>query len=137
VIAFFDSSALIYLIEGSEPFAAKIRKELASAVKRHPDLGAGVSRLTWLECRVGPMKANDQATLAAFDTFFARSDLVWVELTQQVVELAAAIRVKHGLKTPDSLQAASCLQLGSAHLFLTGDSSFSRVTGLNVKILAG
>lgn len=137
MIAFFDSSALIYLIEGKEPFAAKIRKELASAVKRHPGLAAGVSRLTWLECRVGPMKVNDLATLAAFDTFFARSDLVWVELTQQVVELAAAIRVKHGLKTPDSLQAASCLQLGSAHLFLTGDSSFSRVAGLNVKILAG
>lgn len=137
MIAFFDSSALIYLVEGNEPFATKIRKELASAVKRYPDLGAGVSRLTWLECRVGPMKVNDRATLAAFDTFFARSDLVWVELTQQVVELAAAIRVKHGLKTPDSLQAASCLQLGSAHLFLTGDSSFSRVAGLNVKILAG
>lgn len=137
MIAFFDSSALIYLVEGNEPFATKIRKELASAVKRHPALGAGVSRLTWLECRVGPMKVNDRATLAAFDTFFARSDLVWVELTQQVVELAAAIRVKHGLKTPDSLQAASCLQLGSAHLFLTGDSSFRRVAGLNVKILAG
>ena len=112
MIAFFDSSALIYLIEGNEPFSTKIRKELASAAKRHPELGAGVSRLTWLECRVGPMKANDSATLAAFDAFFARSDLVWVELNQNVVELAAAIRVKHGLKTPDSLQAASCLQLG-------------------------
>ena len=112
MIAFFDSSALIYLIEGNEPFSTKIRKELASAAKRHPELGAGVSRLTWLECRVGPMKANDSATLAAFDAFFARADLVWVELNQNVVELAAAIRVKHGLKTPDSLQAASCLQLG-------------------------
>ena len=135
MIAFFDSSALIYLIEGNEPFSTKIRKELASAVKRHPDLGSGVSRLTWLECRVGPMKANDNATLAAFDALFARPDLVWVELNQVVVELAAAIRVKHGLKTPDSLQAASCLQWGAVHLFLTGDSSFKRVTGLNVKIL--
>ena len=137
MIAFFDSSALIYLIEGNEPFSTKIRRELASAAKRHPELGAGVSRLTWLECRVGPMKANDSATLAAFDAFFARSDLVWVELNQNVVELAAAIRVKHRLKTPDSLQAASCLQLGSEHLFLTGDSSFKRVAGLNVKILTG
>ena len=112
MIAFFDSSALIYLIEGNEPFSTKIRKELASAAKRHPELGAAVSRLTWLECRVGPMKANYSATLAAFDAFFARADLVWVELNQNVVELAAAIRVKHGLKTPDSLQVASCLQLG-------------------------
>ena len=33
MIAFFDSSALIYLIEGNEPFSTKIRKELAIAAK--------------------------------------------------------------------------------------------------------
>jgi predicted nucleic acid-binding protein len=136
VIAFFDASALIYLIEGAEPFAARVRKELAAAAKRHPDLGAAVSRLTWLECRVGPMKGNDSATLAAFDAFFARPDLAWVELTRDVIELAAAIRVQTGLKTPDALQAASCLQIGAEHLFLTGDSAFKRVAGLNVKVLA-
>ena len=135
MIAFFDASALIYLIEGAEPFAAKVRKELAAAAKKHPDLGAAVSRLSWLECRVGPMKRNDSATLAAFDAFFFRPDLVWVELTKDVIELAAAIRAQTGLKTPDALQAASCLQLGGDHLFLTGDSAFKRVAGLNVKVL--
>jgi predicted nucleic acid-binding protein len=135
VIAFFDASALIYLIEGAEPFASKVRKELAAAAKKNPDLGAAVSRLSWLECRVGPMKSNDSATLAAFDTFFSRSDLIWVELSKDVVELAAAIRVQTGLKTPDALQAASCLQLGGEYLFLTGDSALRRVAGLNVKVL--
>ena len=135
MIAFFDASALIYLIEGKEPFASKVRKELAASTSKYPDLVAAVSRLTWLECRVGPMKANDNATLAVFDMFFARPDLVWVELTKVVVELAAAIRVKHGLRTPDALQAASCLQLGADHLFLSGDGAFKRVGGLNVKLL--
>jgi predicted nucleic acid-binding protein len=136
VIAFFDASALIYLIEGKEPFGSRVRKELAMAARKHADLGAALSRLTWLECRVGPMKANDSATLSAFDAFFARPDLAWVELTKDVVELAAAIRAKHGLRTPDALQAASCLQLGADHLFLTGDRVFRRVGGLNVKVLA-
>jgi predicted nucleic acid-binding protein len=135
VIAFFDASALIYLIEGAEPFATKVRKELKATATKYPELGAAVSRLSWLECRVGPMKGNDIATLAAFDAFFARSDLVWVELTRDVVELAAAIRVQTGLKTPDALQAASCLQLCGEHLFLTGDSAFMRVAGLNVRVL--
>ena len=135
MIAFFDASALIYIIEGEEPFATRIRKELAAAAKRHPELGAAVSRLSWLECRVGPMKSNDNVTLAAFDAFFARSDLAWVELTKDVVELASAIRVQTGLKTPDALQAASCLQLGGEHLFLTGDGTFRRVAGLNVNLL--
>ena len=136
MIAFYDASALIYLIEGAEPFATRLRRELAAVAKKHPDMGAAVSRLSWLECRVGPMKGGDSATLAQYDAFFTRPDLVWVELTAHVVELAAAIRVQTGLKTPDAMQAASCLQLGGDHLFLTGDSVFRRVAGLNVKVLA-
>jgi predicted nucleic acid-binding protein len=135
VIAFFDASALIYLIEGKEPFASRVRTELAAAAKEFPDLVASVSRLTWLECRVGPMKANDHLVLAQFDAFFTRPDLVWVELSKDVVELAAVIRVTTGLKTPGTMQAASCLQLGPEHLFFTGDSAFMRVAGLNVTVL--
>jgi predicted nucleic acid-binding protein len=136
VILFFDASALIYLIEGKAPFAAKVRKELAAVLAKQPATVAAVSRLTWLECRVGPMKCNDKASLAVFDAFFARSDLVWVELTKEVVELAAAIRVRHGLRTPDALQAASCLQLDGEHLFMTGDKAFAKVPGLHAIVVA-
>jgi len=137
VIAFFDASALIYLIEGHEPFAAKVRAALAKLARSHPTLGVAVSRLSWLECRVGPMKSDDRATLSDFDAFFARPDLQWVELTREVVELAAAVRVRHGLRTPDALQAASCLQLGDAHIMLTGDVGFARVAGLKVQVVGG
>ena len=136
MIAFFDASALIYLIEGREPFAAQVRASLRNLTHRFPQLGVAISRLSWLECRVGPMKTNDLAVLGRYDTFFARSDLIWIELDRDVVELAAAIRVRHGLRTPDALQAASCLQLGSDHVLLSGDTSFAKVAGLNVAQLA-
>ncbi len=42
MIAFFDACALIYLVEGSEPFSAKVRRELAAAAARHPELAAAV-----------------------------------------------------------------------------------------------
>lgn len=136
MIAFFDASALIYLIEGAEPFATRTRGELARLAKRYQSLGAAVSRLSWLECRVRPARNHDLEALAAFDAFFARPDLTWVELSQDVVELATAIRVRDGLRTPDALQAASCLQLGARHVFLTGDPEFKRVTSLRVRVLA-
>ena len=132
MIAFFDACALIYLLEGNEPFAGRIRQALAQAANQHPDLSVAVSRLSWLECRVGPMKSNDNAMLTTYDTFFSRPDLTWVELSKDVVELATSIRVKHGMKTPDALQAASCLQLGSNHLFFSGDTAFKRVNGLHL-----
>ncbi|MEY5003224.1 MAG: hypothetical protein RL678_1033 [Pseudomonadota bacterium] len=136
MIAFFDASALIYLIEGREPFAARVRESLQILSDRFPKLGTAVSRLSWLECRVGPMKNNDLTALGRYDAFFTRSDLVWVELDRDVVEPAAAIRVRHGLRTPDALQAASCLQLGPEHLMVTGDASFQKVGGLNVTTLS-
>ena len=115
MIAFFDASALIYLIEAEEPFASKLRGELAAAAARHPDLGSAVSRLTWLECSVGPMKANDHARLAAFDGFFAGPDLVWVELTREVVELAAA--------HPRQTRRAQAGRLASSQLSAAGRRS--------------
>lgn len=136
MIAFLDTSALIYLVEGKEPFGSRARARLAELSEKHIDLAAAVSRLTWLETMVGPMKRRDDALLAAYDSFFALPDLVWVELTRDVVELATAIRVKHGLHTPDALQAASCLQLGPGHRFLSGDSRFQRVAGLQVCLLS-
>ena len=136
MIAFFDASALIYVIEGRAPLATRVRAELADIAQAYPGIGSALSRLSWLECRVGPMKADDDVTLSVFDAFFARPDLVWVELDRDVVELAAAIRVRHGLRTPDALQAPCCLQLGPEHLMLTGDATFRRVAGLNVRMLA-
>ena len=135
MLAFLDASALIYLTEGKEPFATSARGTLQGLATRHPSLRVALSRLTWLECRIAPMKANDSSTLRQYDSFFAKADLQWVELTRDVVELAAVVRVRHNLRTPDALQAACCLQLGDKHHFLTGDAAFQRVEGLNVIVL--
>lgn len=135
MIAFFDASALIYLIEGAEPFASRARAALEAANREFPDLQAAISRLSWLECRVRPMRQNDDATLAAYDQFFQQPGLTVIELSRDVVELATAIRVCHGLRTPDALQAASCLQLGHEHVFLSGDTGFARVPELRFQLI--
>ena len=140
MIVFLDASALIYLIEGAQPFAARVRSELAGTLKRHPDLSPAVSRLSWLECRVQPVCDKKLTVLADYDAFFSRPDLLWVELSREVVEAATAIRAKHGLRTPDALQAASCIQLaaqrGSSHLFFTGDTGFKKVIGLRTRLVS-
>ena len=135
MIAFFDANALIYLVEGNEPFSTRLFRRIATATAAYPSIGTALSRLSWLECRTGPLKTGNNRVLAWFDDFFARPDLLWIELNRDVVELATAVRATHGLRTPDALQAASCLQLGDEHLLLTGDPVFKRVAGLNVVVL--
>ncbi len=132
MIAFLDASALIYLIEGAEPFGRKVRAALKRLRRSGGALGIALSRLSWLECRVLPARRGDTAVLAAYDAFFGQADLQWVELSREVVEQATALRVAHGLRTPDALQAACCLELGSAHRFVSGDATFARVPGLRL-----
>ena len=92
MFAFLDASALIYLVEGTEPFAFRARRVLLDLADHEPFVGVALSRLTWLECRVRPLREGESQVLEAFDAFFRRSDIVWVELSAQVIELATEIR---------------------------------------------
>jgi len=140
VIAFLDASALIYLLEGTQPWAEAVKTRLRVLAAQDAEAGSttavGLSRLSWLECRVGPLRRQDQAALLRFDGFFARADLCWVELSAAVVEQATTLRARHNLPTPDALQAASCLQLGPDAVMITGDSDFARVPGLPVALIS-
>ena len=118
MIAFLDANALIYVLEGAEPWAEAVKTQLRRlAAAQDAEAGSttllGLSRLSWLECRVGPLRRGDQAALQRFDAFFARADLCWVELSAAVVE-----------------QAASCFQLRPDAVMITGESAFARVPGL-------
>jgi predicted nucleic acid-binding protein len=52
-----------------------------------------------------------------------------------VVDGATRIRAKFGLRTPDAIQAASCLSLADEHVFVSNDRKFARVPGLNASTL--
>jgi hypothetical protein len=43
--------------------------------------------------------------------------------------------VRHGLKTPDALQAACALSLPGVVFFVTADVGFSRVAALDVRLI--
>ncbi|MCP9941975.1 PIN domain-containing protein [Cyanobium sp. ATX 6E8] len=136
MIAFLDASALIYLLEGEATWARAVQRELQQLAEREPTLPIALSRLSMLECRVVPYRRGDQVSLDRFDAFFAQPDLVWVELNTAVIQLATRLRANHGLRTPDALQAASCLQLGSEAVMLTGDTDFRRVSALQLRLIS-
>jgi predicted nucleic acid-binding protein len=139
VIAFLDASAVIYGVEGDPEWAEALKRELgrlAAAEEASAEgLQLAISRLSWLECRVGPLRRRDGEALARFDAFFLHPDLEWVELSPAVVEQATLLRAEHNLRTPDALQAASCLQLGANAVMVTGDIGFQRVPALRLALL--
>ena len=141
MIAFLDASALIYLVDGDALSAAAVKQQLLELAATAQASGSGIrlaiSRLSWLECRVGPLRRPDPTALERFEGFFCRPDLQWVELTAAVVEQATLLRADHNLRTPDALQAACCQQLGPCAVMVTGDADFQRVPGLLVALVQG
>jgi len=136
VIAFLDASALIYLMDGEAPWAEATQTTLQQLAVSAPGLVLAVSRLSFLECRVAPFRRGDQACIDRFEALFAKPDLLVVELNAAVIELATQLRANHGLRTPDALQAACCLQLGPDAVMITGDDGFQRVQALQVHLVA-
>jgi predicted nucleic acid-binding protein len=83
-----------------------------------------------------PLRRGDQASLERFDALSAQPDLLWVDLTAPVVEQATRLRALHGVRTPDALQAACCLQLGSDALMVSGDADFRGIPTLQLRLLS-
>ena len=141
MIAFLDASAVIYAVEGTAAWAEAVKQQLRQlADSAEPSAGGlqlAISRLSWLECRVGPLRRRDADALARFEAFFLHPDLEWVELSAAVVEKATHLRAEHNLRTPDALQAASCLQLGADAVMVSGDAAFQRVPALRLALVSG
>ena len=136
MIAFLDASALIYLVDGEAPWVEATQTTLQQLAVSAPGLVLAVSRLSFLECRVAPLRRGDQTCIDRFEALFAKPDLLVVELNAAVIELATQLRANHGLRTPDALQAACCLQLGPDAVMITGDAGFQRVQALQVHLVA-
>jgi predicted nucleic acid-binding protein len=132
---FLDACALIYRVEEVSGLAGRVADLLTAYRRKHKDAQLAVSRLSWLECRVHPLREGDAELLARYELFFSAADLRIIEMDANVVDGATRIRAKFGLRTPDAIQAASCLSLGYEHVFVTSDRVFARVPGLNSTVL--
>lgn len=132
---FLDACALICQVERVAPGATRLAQRLAELHQQFPLARLAVSDLSRMECRVRPLREGDRALLAAYDRLFGASGLEISLLTPAVVDLATAIRARSGLRTPDALQAASCLSLPGPALFVTGDVGFRREAALTVELI--
>ena len=64
MIAFLDTSALIYFLEEESELREKVQQRLLQLNQLEAGLELALSRLTWPEARVGPMKHNNLELLS-------------------------------------------------------------------------
>lgn len=127
-----DANVIIRLLEGDAATRAPLETRLL------PFRGTTgflyTSRLSWLECRVKPLRANDTKLLGLYDAFFASAEVEVLELTREVVEKATVLRATLNVKTPDALHLGAAV-LSGAKVFLTGDKALVRCKEIAVEVL--
>ncbi len=135
VTFFLDANIIIYRVEAVEPFNQQLLSTLQALLEKHPNAGFAVSRLSLMECLVKPLREQNATDLDRYRAFFASAGLHIVEITAQIIEAATLLRARHGLRTPDAIQAASAMTIKGPVTFLTGDKQFRKISGLNVHLL--
>jgi predicted nucleic acid-binding protein len=127
---YLDASCIIYLVEASAPF----HDAAVKCVLKHragTDDVVLTSRISWLECRVKPLRTDDDQLLASYDKFLTAGELETIEITPAIVQRATEIRARYRLATPDAIQMATALER-HADVVITGDRDLGRCPGIEV-----
>jgi predicted nucleic acid-binding protein len=96
---------------------------------------AVTSTLSLTELLVPGYREGNQLRVDAFYSLATTyPNLNWCPVTMEVADVAAQFRAKHGMKTPDAIQAATAVVNG-ASAFVTNDMAFKRFKQLEVAIL--
>jgi predicted nucleic acid-binding protein len=134
---FLDANIIIYWVESAEPHYSKCVTMLRNLCSRYPEAQFAASRLSFLECRVKPLRDKNFQLLSKYDQFFHAKDLQIIELTSHVIDIATELRSQSGLRTPDALQVACALSLSLDHdiIFVTGDIRIKNIQGLSISYI--
>lgn len=123
-MAYLDANAVIYLIEGTQPF-----RDLLEPVWR--DIVAGkllalTSELTVMESLVFPLRQSNATLTAKYQALFASAKLQLHPVSREILESAAAIRAS--TKTPDAIHLATH-RLARCDKFVSADAGLRAAVG--------
>ena len=130
---FLDTAPLIYYIEENQSYSPILNKLFLANSKG--DFLFQTSVITLLEVLVLPLRENEHQLVEEYQNILCNSPTITIiDLTIDIAVKAAALRAKYGLKTPDSIQIATALNL-SAEYFLTNDMRLKVVNEIEILVL--
>ncbi|MEZ4667866.1 MAG: PIN domain-containing protein [Anaerolineae bacterium] len=128
-----DTSPFIYLVEKHPVYEGRvvsIFQEVNSGA-----IQAVTSMLTLTEVLTMPLAKKQPHYVREYrEMLLNTQSIVAVKIDQQIAERAAELRARYGLKTPDAMQVATCLEMNCDAL-VTNDLGLKRVSELRVLVL--
>lgn len=129
---YLDTAPVIYLVERHAEFFDQV-----SAVFRRVDEGqltVVASPITLAECLVGAYRTQQTQAAIDFRDCLTQESTDFVEISAEIGDRAAQLRVKYNLALIDALQIATALVAG-CEAFLTNDVQLRRVTEVKIIVV--
>jgi len=129
----FDTPAFIYYVERNPAYVTLVREILRR-------LNAGLftghtSIITLAEALTYPKRIQDSALEQSYRLLLLNSRNIETHDTDAIIaDIAADLRARYNLRTPDAIQIATALEAG-CEAFLTNDRRLQRVTELRILVL--
>jgi predicted nucleic acid-binding protein len=130
---YLDACAIIYLLEGEARFRSAVISRMQFWTK-DPATEIITSRLSRIECRVGPLKSGNTRDLQRYEIFLASKRIKIVDVSAPIIERATSLRVSYGFETLDALHLATAVE-NMATVFLSGDAQLQRCSELKVDVV--
>jgi predicted nucleic acid-binding protein len=129
---FLDTAPIIYHVQRNATYRSRtlpIFQRLSRG-----DFQAATSAMTLAECLVHPFRTGNAELAERFRKTITRGVNTRYVGVDAVVERAAEIRARHGLRLVDSFQIAAALAAG-CDAFLTNDHDLKKVTEIRILVL--
>lgn len=129
----FDTPPFIYFVERHPTYIAVLHRVFQ---RMNAGLLDGVtSVITLVEALVHPKRTGDQQLEEVYKELLLRGQgLRLLAIDPAIADVAAGLRARYNVRTPDALHLASALVAG-CQVFLTNDADLRRVTELRVLAL--
>ena len=128
-----DTSIFIYQVEENNKYFY-LTDSIFSWLDE-PRAQAITSTITLLELLVQSYRLGDIDRVNKFYALFSTfPHLEWLAPTLEIADMGARFRTEYSLRTPDAIQAAIAVS-GDATGFISNDTRFRRVAGLEVMVL--
>ena len=129
-----DTDAIIDFVQ-ADPTHGALLSEVFYRISASQIVGF-TSTITLTETLVRPLRMGDATQQKKITDLLLRShNLYSVPVDAAIAEVAADLRARYNLRTPDALQAATALHSGCEAFLTNNDKHFRRVTDLQVLIL--
>lgn len=128
-----DTAPLIYLIEQNSNFYLKIVPYFQANARG--EFIFVTSFLTWLEVLVQPFRLGKSSIANQYHQILTSSQGLHIYPFDESISLIAAdLRARYNIRTPDAIQLATCIQQQCPY-FLTNDQNLKKVKEIDVVLV--